>query len=77
MSRGRVWNLGLSFFPSKVPPDTPYLSPWWTNFSEICYTFDLTQVMKNIKKISTRIHQEQIYGVSDGTFEDKKDQPKS
>ena len=74
----RVWisNLGWSFLPSKVPSDTPFLSPWCTNLTEIWYTFNLTQVTKRVKIFAKLIHQGLRYGVSDGTFEAKKDQPK-
>ena len=34
-TRVRIIYLGWSFFASKVPPDTLFLSPWWTNLSEI------------------------------------------
>ena len=61
---------------SKGSSDTPYLSPWWTNLSEIWYTFNLTQVTKCIEIFAKLNHQELRYGVSDGTFEAKKDQPK-
>ena len=44
--------------------------------SENWYTFNLTQVTKHIKNFDKLIHQELRYGVSDGTSEAKKDQPK-
>ena len=44
--------------------------------SEIWYTFNLTQVTKRVKIFAKLIHQGLRYGVSDGTFEAKKDQPK-
>ena len=44
----RIFNSGWSFLASKVPSDTPYLSPWWTNLSEIWHNFDLTRVTKDI-----------------------------
>ena len=72
----RKSNLGWSFSASQVPSDTPYLSPWRTNLSEIWYTSNLTKVTKGIKKFAKLIHQELRYGVSDETFEAKKDQPK-
>ena len=68
-------NLGWSFLASKVPSDMPYLSPW-SNLTGIWYTFNLTQVTKRIKMFAKLIHQKLRYGVSDGTFEVKKDQPK-
>ena len=76
ITRVRTCNLGWSFLASKVPSDTPYLSPWWTHFSEIRYTFNKTQVTKGIQILATLIYQELRYGVSDRTFEAKKDQPK-
>ena len=39
-------------------------------------TIDLTQFTKGIKSVAKLIHQELRYGVCDGTFEAKKDQPK-
>ena len=50
ITRVRIINLGWSFLASKVPSHTPYLSPWWTNLSEIWYTYDLIRVIKHIKK---------------------------
>ena len=64
--------LGWSFLASKVPSDTPYLSPWCTKLSEIWYAFNLTSVTKLNKIFAKLIHQELRYGVSVGTFEAKK-----
>ena len=43
----------LVFFSFKVPPETPYLNTWWTNFSEKRYNFNLTLIVKHIKKKSS------------------------
>ena len=67
MHRAQFWNLGWSFLASKVPSDTPYLSPWCTDLSGIWYTFNLTQVTKCIKIFAKLKHQELTYGVSDGS----------
>ena len=66
--RERISNLGWSFFLQIFRQDNPYLSPWWTNLSEILYTSDLIIVLKSINIFANLVHQGLRYGVSDGTF---------
>ena len=66
--RERISNLGWSFFLQIFRQDNPYLSPWWTNLSEILYTSDLIIVLKSINIFANLVHQGLRYGVFDGTF---------
>ena len=76
ITRVRISNLGWSFLASKVPSDTPYLNFWWINLANILIRF-VTRVKLKVYQISDiLVHQGLRYGVSDGNFEVKKDQPK-
>ena len=72
----RISNLGCFFFAPKVQTETPYLNSWWITLAKILISF-VTKVKLKVYQISDKlVHQELRYGVSDGTFEAKKDQPK-
>ena len=59
---------GCPFYTLKVPSGMPYLSPWWTNLSNI-FIGSIKRAKLNVYQISDKcVHQELIYGIFDGTY---------
>ena len=76
MGRVRISNLGWLVLASKVPSDTQYLNSWWINLAKVLMRF-VTWVRVKVYQISDKlIHHGLRYGVSEGTYEAKEDQPK-